>query len=165
QSGETSCNGFWTDNTRPGIQQGLFHRRDCNVASCVVDHDCATLGGITVCIELAAVRARLFRSALSAVQADDIISRAHRHTGFVAGGVNGLKDAGLLGIAIRAAEIIFAVSVDDAALSVIEKLRGLSAAVIMHVNFFRPVRRWGGGLCSGLALADSCFLGLAFGCG
>src|SRR5580693_3374908 len=143
-------------------RRGLFHRRDCNLASGVVDRDCTTLRGITVRIELAAVCTRLLRGALSGVQADDVISRAHRHTGFVASGVNGLKDASLLGIAIRAAEIIFAVSVDDAALSVIEKLSGLSAAVVVHVNFFRPVRRWSGSLCSGLALADSCFLGLVF---
>jgi hypothetical protein len=58
------------------------------------------------------------------------------------------RGAGLLGFAIRTGEIILAVCVDNAALCVVEKSSRLHAAVIVHVNFFRPIRGWSRGLCS-----------------
>ena len=121
------------------LDAGLVHGHDRHLASGVVDRNCATLRGVAVCIELAAVSTRLLDCALSGVQADHIISRAHWLTRFITGSVNGFEDAGFLRFAIGAREIILAIGVDDTALGVVEKFSGLSATVIVDVNLFCPV--------------------------
>jgi len=118
---------------------GLINHSDGDFAGGIVDRNCATLCGIAVRIELAAVAASFLRSALSGVQADHVVPRTHWLAGFVPSGVDGLQDAGLLGFAVRAREIILAVGVDDAALGVVEKFCCLNTAIIVQVNFFRPV--------------------------
>ena len=122
-----------------GDGAGLIHRYDSHLASGIVDRNRATFRRVAVRIELATIGTRLLGSALSGVQPDHVIPRAYRLAGFIAGRVNGFKDAGFLRFAIRAGEIIFAVGVNDATLGVVEKFSGLNAAVIVQVDFFCPV--------------------------
>jgi hypothetical protein len=135
----TGCSATRRPNAVNAGAAALIDYRDGHFASRVVHRDRATLGRIAVRVELATVGARLLRGALSRVQAHDVVSRAHRVTARVARGVNRLQDTGLLRVAIRTREIILAVSVEDSLFRVVQKFRSLHAAVIVHVNFFRPV--------------------------